>query len=409
MRSRVIGVTAALAVALLATMASAEAPQLTLSLEGAKAVYIQDASGAWSSYVVDAPEFVNRAFIDRWASDTPLPSAGTLGSDDTLGLIQDRGKLRCGVHRQRPLFSFTDAEGAFAGFDIEFCKAIAAAVLGDHNKVEYYDASHPFTRFELLTDGWGDVLIRTTTITASRDRELQVDFAQATFYAGQGFAVRRDSGYETITDLEDATICVTTGTTAERTLAEHFTDLGLIYNPIGGWQRDVEEAFFSGRCPVLTHDVIYLASLLAARDDGANYTILPQLISKEPVAPVVREDDSEWRDIVNWVVSGLIAAEELGITRANVASMAADPPHPTIARLLGVPWRHYEVGSLGFARVDAQFIQRAIAVVGNYGEIYARTIGDVIPRACTFNALASEDKRGCPPGSGGILYALPYR
>jgi general L-amino acid transport system substrate-binding protein len=326
----------------------------------------------------------------------------------TLETVQDRGELKCGVKQTQPLFGFREADGTVVGFDIEFCKAIAAAVLGDHTKVEYVDASDASTRFELLADEQIDVLIRTTTITASRDRELGVDFAQTTFYTGQGFAVRKDSPYNSTSDMGDATICVQTGTTTEQNVADHFTDIGLVYDPQGGLSQDVAEAFFSGRCDVLTADASDLASRIAVRDDAADYKILPQIISKEPLAPGVRDYDSEWKDIVNWVVHGLIAAEELGITKANVGQMAANPPNTTVARLLGVPYEGGSVATLGFDSVDAKFIQRAIAAVGNYGEIYAREIGDKIPRACTLNDLVINND-GCPAGQGGIQYALPYR
>ena len=333
---------------------------------------------------------------------------GDGGRGNTLETVQDRGELKCGVKQTQPLFGFRQPDGSVVGFDIEFCKAIAAAVLGDADKVEYIDASDASTRFELLADEQIDVLIRTTTITASRDRELGVDFAQTTFFTGQGFAVRKDSAYNSTSDMGDATICVQTGTTTEQNVADHFTDIGLVYDPQGGLSQDVAEAFFSGRCDVLTADASDLASRIAVRDDAADYKILPQIISKEPLAPGVRDYDSEWKDIVNWVVHGLIAAEELGITRANVAQMAADPPNTTVARLLGVPYEGGSVATLGFDGVDAQFIQRAIVAVGNYGEIYAREIGDKIPRACTLNDLVINND-DCPDGQGGIQYALPYR
>ena len=220
--------------------------------------------------------------------------------------------------------------------------------------------------------------------------------------------MRRDSGIQSTSDMGDAIICVQTGTTTEQKLADHFTDIGLVYDPQGGLSQDVAEAFFSGRCDVLTADASNLASRIAVRDDADDYAILPQVISKEPLAPAVRDYDSEWKDVVNWVVHGLIAAEEMGITQANVASLAANPPNPTIARLLGVPYEGGAVRALGFDRVDPQFIQRAIAAVGNYGEIYERTVGDYIPRTCMLNALVINND-GCPAGQGGIMYALPYR
>ncbi len=327
----------------------------------------------------------------------------------TVATIQDRGELLCGVKQTQPLFGFREADGSVSGFDIEFCKAIAAAVLKDANAVEFVDASDASTRFELLADETIDVLIRTTTITASRDRELGVDFAQTTFYTGQGFAVRKDSDYDTTSDMAEATICVQTGTTTEQNVADHFTDIDLDYDTKGGLSTGVAEAFFAGRCDVLTADASDLASRIAVRDDRADYKILPQIISKEPLAPGVRDNESEWKDVVNWVVHGLIAAEEEGITQANVAAMAASPPNTGIARLLGVPYEGGSVSTLGFDSVDAQFIQRAIAAVGNYGEIYDRTIGDNIPRDCTLNALATDKSVQCPAGEGGVLYALPFR
>ena len=330
------------------------------------------------------------------------------GRGNTVQEVKDRGLLRCGVKQTQPLFGFREADGTVAGFDVEFCKAIQAA-LGDGVGLELVDASDASTRFELLNDGEIDVLIRTTTITASRDRELGVDFAQTTFYTGQGFAVHADSGINSTSDMGGRTICVQSGTTTEQNLADHFTDLGLDFMPLGGGDQETQDAFVAGRCDIWTADQSNLASRIGVLDNASDFVILGQLISKEPLAPGVRDYDSEWKDVVNWVVHGLIAAEELDITRSNVASMAANPPNTTIARLLGVSFEGGEVSALGFDSVDAQFIQRAIAAVGNYGEIYANTVGDAVPRPCSLNALASEDKSNCPPGTGGIQYALPYR
>ncbi len=345
------------------------------------------------------------------AGDREQQGAGAtkgVASLSTLDQVIERDELRCGVKQTQPLFGFREADGTVTGFDIQFCKAIAAAVLGDDRKVEYIDASDARTRFELLTDGEIDVLIRTTTLTASRDREIGVDFAHPIFYTGVGFAVRTDSGINSGSDMGDAIICVQSGTTHEQNVADHFTDIGLEYDPQGGLSADVAAAFFDGRCDVLTDDTASLASRISIRDDAADYKLLSQVISKEPLAPAVLEDDSEWRDIVNWVVQGLIAAEEMGITKANVDQMASNPPNQAVARLLGVSHRGGEVRTLGFDRVDPQFIQRAIAAVGNYGEIYERTVGDYIPRACTLNDLVINNS-GCPDGQGGIMYALPYR
>ena len=340
--------------------------------------------------------------------DQPQPQAQVSGDPrgDTVQLVKDRGILKCGVKQTQPLFGFREPDGSVVGFDVDFCKAIAEAMEVD---LELVDASDASTRFELLADGEIDVLIRTTTITASRDRELGVDFAQTTFYTGQGFAVHAGSGIESTADMGGSTICVQSGTTTEQNLADHFTDLGLSYTPLGGSDQETQDAFLAGRCDVWTADQSNLASRIGVLDNASDFVILGELISKEPLAPGVRDFDSEFKDVVNWVVHGLIAAEEMGITQANVAAMASNPPNTAVARLLGVSFEGGEVSTLGFDSVGAQFIQRAIAAVGNYGEIYENNVGSAVPRACSLNALASEDKSNCPPGTGGIQYALPYR
>ena len=337
--------------------------------------------------------------------DQPAQVTGE-ARENTVQLVKDRGTLLCGVKQTQPLFGFREPDGSVVGFDVDFCKAIAAAMEVD---LELVDASDASTRFELLANGNIDVLIRTTTITASRDRELGVDFAQTTFYTGQGFAVHADSGIESTSDMGGSTICVQSGTTTEQNLADHFTDLGLSYTPLGGSDQETQDAFLAGRCDVWTADQSNLASRIGVLENASEFVILGELISKEPLAPGVRDYDSEWKDIVNWVVHGMIAAEEMGITQANVAAMAANPPNTAVARLLGVSFEGGEVSTLGFDSVGAQFIQRAVATVGNYGEVYENNVGDAVPRACSLNALASEDKSNCPPGTGGIQYALPYR
>ena len=338
--------------------------------------------------------------------DQPQAQVSGEPRGDTVQLVKDRGVLKCGVKQTQPLFGFREPDGSVVGFDVDFCQAIAEAM---EVELELVDASDASTRFELLADGEIDVLIRTTTITASRDRELGVDFAQTTFYTGQGFAVHAGSGIESTADMGDKTICVQSGTTTEQNLADHFTDLGLSYTPLGGSDQETQDAFLAGRCDVWTADQSNLASRIGVLDNASDFVILGELISKEPLAPGVRDFDSEFKDVVNWVVHGLIAAEEMGITKANVAAMASNPPNTAVARLLGVSFEGGEVSTLGFDSVGAQFIQRAIAAVGNYGEIYENNVGDAVPRACSLNALASEDKSNCPPGTGGIQYALPYR
>ena len=343
---------------------------------------------------------------EQQQQDQPQAQVSGDPRGNTVQLVKDRGVLKCGVKQTQPLFGFREPDGSVVGFDVDFCKAIAEALEVD---LELIDASDASTRFELLANGNIDVLIRTTTITASRDRELGVDFAQTTFYTGQGFAVHAGAGINSTADMGGATICVQSGTTTEQNLADHFTDLGLSYTPLGGSDQETQDAFLAGRCDVWTADQSNLASRIGVLENASDFVILGELISKEPLAPGVRDYDSEFKDVVNWVVHGLIAAEEMGINQANVAVMASNPPNTAVARLLGVPFEGGEVSTLGFDSVGAQFIQRALIAVGNYGEIYENNVGDAVPRACSLNALASEDKSNCPPGTGGIQYALPYR
>ena len=327
------------------------------------------------------------------------------GADDgedaggTLETIRERGRLLCGVTDTLPGFGFREADGGYSGFDVEFCRAIAAAVLGDASDAEFVPASSQ-TRFELLAAGEVDVLVRVTTITAERDAGRAVDFAQTTFYDGQGFVVHGDSGIRDASDMEGATVCVTSGTTTEQNLDDFFNEQGMSYTPLGGEGSEPQDAFVARRCDVYTGDKSGLAARIAVLPNPEQYRFLPSTISKEPLAPGVRDGDSEWKDVVNWVVYGLINAEELGVTRANVEAMAADPPSAAVARLLGSPFAGGEVADLGFG-ADPQFVRRAIAAAGHYGEIYERTVGAIgIAREGTLNALYRD---------GGILYAPPYR
>ena len=321
------------------------------------------------------------------------------GGGGALEAIRERGRLLCGVTDTLPGFGFREADGGYSGFDAEFCRAIAAAVLGDASDAEFVAASAQ-TRFELLASGAVDVLVRVTTITAERDAGRGVDFAQTTFYDGQGFAVHADSAIRDDAGMDGATVCVTSGTTTEQNLDDFFNERGMGYTPLGGEGSEPQDAFVARRCDVYTGDKSGLAARIAVLPNPEQYRLLPSTISKEPLAPGVRDNDSEWKDVVNWVVYGLINAEELGVTQANVEAMAADPPSAAVARLLGAPFRGGEVADLGFG-ADPQFVRRAIAAAGNYGEIYERTVGAIgIPREGTLNALYSD---------GGILYAPPYR
>ena len=334
-----------------------------------------------------------------------LAAAACIGAEtdeedgSVLRSVTERGVLYCGVKGSHPGFSFTSSDGSVSGFDAEFCRAIAAAVLDDAEAVDFVQVQSA-ARFELLVTGQIDVLIRTTTVTAERDAALGVEFAPITFYTGQGFAVAADSGIRSTADMDGAVVCVQSATTTEQNLDDHFTELGFDYTPLGGEDQENQDAFTTGRCDVWTGDQSNLISRISQLPGADEFRVLDQLISKEPLAPFVVEGDRRWKDIVTWVVYGLINAEELGVTRDNVAALAEDPPNAAVARLLGASWQEAEAADLGFG-VDPQFLRRAIAATGNYGEIYERTVARVgIPRAGTLNALVRD---------GGVLYAPPYR
>ena len=328
---------------------------------------------------------------------------GSGGGDDADGevlrSVLDRGELHCGVKGSHPGFSILDANNRFQGFDVEFCRAIAAAVLGDGEAVSFVQVPSA-TRFELLNTRQIDVLIRTTTVTAERDASLGLEFGPITFYTGQSFAVRADSDIWSTADMDGITICVQSATTTEQNLSDHFNELGYDYTPLGGEDQENQDAFVAGRCDAWTGDQSNLLSRISQLSNADEFRVVDQLISKEPLAPFVIDSDRQWKDIVSWVVYGLINAEELGVTKDNAEALAADPPNAAVARLLGAPFKGGAVADHGFA-IDPRFLRRALLETGNYGEIYERTVATVgVPREGTLNALVRD---------GGVLYAPPYR
>ena len=326
---------------------------------------------------------------------------GNGGGGNTLEDMVDRDELKCGVKETQPGFGFLEGDGTHSGNDAEFCRALAAAVLGDSSKVEFILASAA-DRFELLASDEIDVLIRTTTWTMSRDADLNGDFVSTTFYDGQGMLVRSDSGITSLDGLDGGSICVTTGTTTESNLDDRFNALGLSYTPLAIVDDAAAlAAFIAGSCDGWTADKSNLAGQRANFPDGPEaVTVLAETMSKEPLGPVTRDDDSEWHDVVQWVVYGMINAEELGVTSQNVSAMASSPTNASIARLLGVG---FDGGAepepvLG---IDADFMQDVLAQVGNYGEVYARTLEPIgLTRAGSLNALWTE---------GGLIYGPPGR
>ncbi|MFQ6033327.1 MAG: amino acid ABC transporter substrate-binding protein [Candidatus Bipolaricaulia bacterium] len=325
---------------------------------------------------------------------TPVLLIGQGGN--TLQTVQARGKLVCGVNSGVPGFGFLGPDGTFSGFDTDYCRALAAAIFADPTKVEFV----PLTakeRFTALQTGEIDVLIRNTTWTFVRDTEVGTNFAPTTFYDGQGFLVRKDSGITSIDDLDGATICVLSGTTTELNLADEFRKRGLSFTPVVFDETNaVYEAYEAGRCDAATSDKSQLAARRLALSNPDDHVILPETISKEPLGPVVRHGDDQWFDLVKWTVNCTIQAEEFGIDSTNVESFFGSGD-PKIARLLG---DEGDLGQRAFG-LDNRWCANVIKLVGNYGELYEKNLTPLgLKREGSPNALWTN---------GGLLYSPPFR
>ncbi len=319
------------------------------------------------------------------------------GYGATLKAVQERGKIICGVNAQLPGFGYVNAQGEYEGFDVDFCKALAAAIFGDPTKVEY----RPLTakeRFTALQTGEIDVLIRNTTWTLTRDTELGANFAPTTFYDGQGIMVPKDSGITKLEDLDGAKICVATGTTTELNLADQMAARGINYTPVVFETADqVFGAYEEGRCDAVTTDKSGLVSRKVTLQDPNAHIILDATLSKEPLGPVVRHGDDQWFDIVEWMVFATFTGEEFGITSQNVDDVKANTQDPNVKKFLGLEG---EMGQkLGLSNDWAYNI---IKYVGNYAEIYDRNLGPNTPFNLPRGLNASWK-------DGGLLYAPPFR
>ena len=312
----------------------------------------------------------------------------------TLDSIKQRGALRCGVNTGLIGFSTPDGQGKWHGLDVDFCRAVAAALLGDPNKVQFVPTNTQ-NRFTVLQSGEVDILSRNTTWTASRDSTLGAVFAGTIFYDGQGFMVKKSANVKSATQLNGATICVQPGTTTELNLSDYFRTKKMNFRPVVVNElQQVEQAFFSGRCDVFTTDISGLAATRLKAPNKDEYVILPEAISKEPLGPLVRRGDWEYFTIVKWVLAGLIEAEEYGITSSNVDKLKTESKDPPIQRLVGTS------GDIGKGLgLDNDWLVRALKAVGNYGEMYQRNIGPIgIARG--LNAQWRD---------GGLMYAPPIR
>ncbi len=315
----------------------------------------------------------------------------------TLDKIKQAGTVVCGVNTGLAGFGQPDSQGRYSGFDVDICKAIAAAVLGDPDKVKYV----PLTaqqRFTALQSGEIDVLSRNTTDTLQRDAELGLNFAPVVFYDGQGFMAPKKLGVKSAKELNGATVCVQPGTTTELNLADYFRANNMQFKPLVIEKLDeVVSAYLSGRCDVITTDRSGLAGIRIGRTPNPDeQVILPEVISKEPLAPAVRQGDDQWGDIVRWVVYALIEAEEKGITSQNVDEKAKSED-PDVKRMLGAtPGMGKALG------LDEKWAYNAVKSVGNYGQIFERNVGKDSPLKLDrgLNDLWTR---------GGLMYAMPIR
>ena len=321
---------------------------------------------------------------------TSAAHAGTL--DD----IKKRGELRCGVTQALAGFSVADDKGRWTGLDVDYCRALASAIFHDPEKVTFRPTSSK-ERFTVLQSGEIDVLARVTTWTTSRDVDMPFDFIGVNYYDGQGFMVRKDLGIKSVKDLSGASICTNTGTSTETNMADYFKANGLEYKPvIFEKSEEVKSAYDAGRCDAYSSDVsgLYVQRKLLANPDA--HDILPEVISKEPLGPLVRQEDPAFKDLAAWTHHCMVNAEEYGVTQANVDEMK-NSNNPNIRRLLGV-----EANGADELGVGQDFCYHIVKNIGNYGEAYDRNVGKDSP-------LGIERGLNRLWNQGGIMFAPPLR
>ena len=314
-----------------------------------------------------------------------------------LDAIKQRGSFKCGSAQPTPGWGYTDSAGAWQGFNIDVCRAIAAALFNNPAKAEIVVTTSQ-SRFPALLSGEVDVLSNNTTWTLARDTQLGFNFAPTVFYDGQGFLIPKKLGITSALKLDGATVCVLPGTTTELNLADYFRANKMSFKPVVIENTDeIRRAYFEGRCDVMTNDRSALAAIRSIAPNPADHVVLPDVISKEPLGPVVKHGDDQWFDIVKWTVYALLEAEEYGVNKANVEKMAAETADPRIQRLLG------KTPGMGAALgLDEKWAVNIIKAVGNYGEIYERHLGPKTPLQLErgINDLWTK---------GGIMYAPPVR
>lgn len=361
------------------------------------------ATGAAIAFAVAMGGCERRAEAPRPDVNEALPTrpatASTNVESPTLAAIKQRGRLNCGVHQGLVGFAYTDNRGAWRGFDVDFCRATAAAIFGDPDAVRFV----PLTaeqRFEALRDGRVDVLWRNTSWTMSRDTGGELSFAGVNYYDGQGFLVRRALNLSSAAELNGARVCVQAGSTTELNVEDYFRTRGIEYRPVVvKTEEEARQAYAREACDAFTADISALAAARTTLANPQQHVILPDVISKEPLGPVVRKGDDQWTAVIRWTLNALILGEELGVTKANVAALERDSQDPRVRRLVG---EEGDFGpSLGLPR---SWARDAIAASGNYGEIFERNLGQqsALNLARGLNAQWSARPNG-------LIYGLPIR
>jgi general L-amino acid transport system substrate-binding protein len=341
-------------------------------------------------------------FLGLAACSSSDPNGEDSKQVSRLDTILKRGTLICGVSGEVPGFSFVDAQGKYSGLDVDICRAIAAALFNNPEAVEYRNLSAK-DRFTALQTGEIDILSRNTTFTASRDTDTGLEFAPIVFYDGQGLMVKKSSKIKSLEDLKNASICIQIGTTHEANLTEQMGKRNIPYKPITFDDVNATfNAYQTGRCIAVTADRSALSSRRTLLPNSGDHVLLDVVLSKEPLAPAVRDGDSRWSNAVRWIIYGAIAAEELGITSKNITQQQAGT-NPEISRFLGIPSKDGKSSNLGMNMgLSNDFNARVVKSVGNYGEIYDRNLG----AATKLNIDRGLNKLWT---NGGLMYAPPFR
>ncbi len=331
------------------------------------------------------------------ACATLFAQVAPAAAQQTLEAVKARGQLACGIHTGIAGFALPDSRGTWQGFDVELCRGLAVAIFNDPSKVRFLPLSSS-TRFTALGAGEIDVLFRTSTQTMLRDTTLGLRHVTTYFYDGHGFMVRASSGVKKVAEMDGATICLIQGTTNEQVTADYFRSIGKRFQPVLFERTDqAVAALIAGRCDSFGTDASQLAGARSSMQTPGEWTILPERFSKEPYGAYIRRDDAQWYDVIRWYTTAVIEAEEQGITKANAEEMRKTSVNPNTRRLLGVT---PELGQS--LKLDPLWAYNVIRAIGNYGEIYDRTMGPKTPVALERgpNELWTR---------GGLLYALPMR